>query len=121
MNLTISKGDFKSEDTGELLHCQNEYSKSLSWAENLNKMVTDLGGKFKFSALDTDLEFWQCKNPPVSSDLKPPLIEGFYFDSLTLLFWFDLSLWARIQKYFRSFFGSNETFKICSRNLLIHI
>ena len=30
---------------------------------------------FKFSAQDSDLEylFWRCKNPPVSSDLKPPL------------------------------------------------
>ena len=83
MNLTISKGDFKSEDTGELLHCQNEYSKSLSWAKNLNfppqnskQLIQILGGKFKFSAQDSDLEylFWQCKNSPVSSDLKPPLV-----------------------------------------------
>ena len=75
MNLTISKGDFKSEDTGELLHCQNEYSKSLSWAKNLNKLFTVLGGKFEFSAQDSDLEysFWQCKSSPVSSDLKSPL------------------------------------------------
>ena len=38
-------------------------------------MFNDLGGKFKFSAQDSDLEyiFWQCKNPPVSSDIKPPL------------------------------------------------
>ena len=38
-------------------------------------MCTVLGGKFKFSAQDSDLEylFWQCKNSPVSSDLKPPL------------------------------------------------
>ena len=64
-----------SEDTRGFLHCQNKYSKSLSWAENLNKLLTDLGGKFKFSAQDSDLEylFWQRKNSPVSSDLKPPL------------------------------------------------
>ena len=64
-----------SEDTGGFLHCQNKYSKSLSWIENLNKLFTDLGGKFKFSAQDSDLEYlcWQCKNYPVSSDLKPPL------------------------------------------------
>ena len=30
------KGGFKSEDTGEFFHCQHKYSKSLSWAENLN-------------------------------------------------------------------------------------
>ena len=75
------KGGYISEDTGGLLNYQNKYSKSLSWAENLNKLFTDLGGKFKFSAQDSDLEylFWQCKNPPVSSDLKPPL-EFCYFD-----------------------------------------
>ena len=71
----IAEGGFKSEDTGEFLLLQNEYSKSLSWAENLNKLFIDLGGKFKFSAQDSELEylFWQCENPPVSSDLKPPL------------------------------------------------
>jgi hypothetical protein len=38
-------------------------------------LFTVLGGKFKFSAQDSDLEYlcWQCKNSPVSSDLKPPL------------------------------------------------
>ena len=38
-------------------------------------MFNILGGEFKFSAQDSDLEylFWRCKNPPVSSDLKPPL------------------------------------------------
>ena len=43
----------------------------------MNKLFSDLGGKFKFSAQDSDLEylFWQCKNPPVSSDLKPPLAD----------------------------------------------
>ena len=34
-NRTLSKGGFKSEDTGEFLFLQNKYSKSLSWAENL--------------------------------------------------------------------------------------
>ena len=34
------------------------------------------GRKFKFSAQDSDSEylFWQWKNSPVSSDLKPPLL-----------------------------------------------
>ena len=42
------------------------------------ELFTDLGGKFKFSAQDSDLEylFWRCKNPPVSSDLQPPLALG---------------------------------------------
>jgi hypothetical protein len=41
----------------------------------LNKLFTVLGGKFEFSAQDSDLEYllWRSKNPPVSSDLKPPL------------------------------------------------
>ena len=41
----------------------------------MNKLFTVLGGKFKFSAQDSDLEylFWRCKNLPVSSDLNPPL------------------------------------------------
>ena len=71
----VSKGGFKSEETGGFLFLQNKYSKSLSWAENLKKLFTVLGGKFKFSAQDSDLEYlcWRCKNSPVSSDLKPPL------------------------------------------------
>ena len=74
-NIDFTKGGFYSEDTGEFLHCQNKYSKSLSWAENLNKLFTVLGGKFKFSAQDSDMEYlcWQCKNSAVSSDLKPSL------------------------------------------------
>ena len=66
-----------SEDTGEFLLLQNEYCKSLSWAENLNKLFTVLGGKFKFSAQDSDMRYslWRSKNPPVSSDSKPPLLK----------------------------------------------
>ena len=69
------KGGFKSEDNGKFLRLQHKYSKSLFWAENLNKLFTVLGGKFKFSAQDSDLEYlcWRCKNSPVSSDIKPPL------------------------------------------------
>jgi hypothetical protein len=75
LRLWVSKGGFKSEDSGEFLRLQNKYSKSLSSAEYLNKLFTALGGKFKFPAQDSDLEylFWRSKNPPVSSDLKPPL------------------------------------------------
>ena len=36
-----AKGGFKSEDTGGVLLLQDKYSKSLSWAENLNKLFTD--------------------------------------------------------------------------------
>ena len=61
------KGGFKSEETGGFLHCQNEYSKSLSWAENLNFPHKSVNNLFKFSAQDSDLEylFWRSKNSPV--------------------------------------------------------
>ena len=41
----------------------------------MNKLFTVLGGKFKFSAQDSDLEylFLRSKNSLVSYDLKPPL------------------------------------------------
>ena len=73
------KGGFKEEDTGWFLLLQQKYSKSLSWAENVNKLFTVLGGKLKFSAQDSDLEyasFWRSKNPPVSLDLMSPLVKG---------------------------------------------
>ena len=81
-----SKGGFKSEDTGKSLRLQHKYSKSLSWAENLNKLFTVLCGKFKFSAQNSDLEYlcWRRKIFPVSSHLKPPLGYGIYLiDSIT--------------------------------------
>ena len=73
--MMVRKGGFFSEDTGEFLLLQNKYSKSISSAENLDKLFTVFGGKFKSSAQDTDLEYscWRRKNSPVSSDLKPPL------------------------------------------------
>ena len=40
------EGGFNSK----ILRLQHKYSKSLSWEENLNKLLTVLGGKFKFSA-----------------------------------------------------------------------
>ena len=41
----------------------------------MNKLFTGMGGKFKFSAQDRDLEylFWRSKNLPVPSDITPPL------------------------------------------------
>ena len=65
-----SKGGFKCEDTWWFLRLRHKYSKSLSWAEDLNKLLTVLSGKFKFSAQDSDLEYYL-----VSSDLKPPLVQ----------------------------------------------
>ena len=52
------------------------YVSNTSIPNNLNKLFTVLGGKFKFSAQDSDFEYliWRSKNPPVSSDLKSPLL-----------------------------------------------
>ena len=77
-NWMLSKGGFKSEDTGEFLHLQHKYSKSLSWEENLNFPPKTVDNLFKFSAQDSDLEYlcWRRKIFPVSSDLKPPLNIG---------------------------------------------
>ena len=88
-----AKGGFKSEDAGGFLPLQNKYSKSLSWAEKLNKLFTDLDGKFEFSAQNSNLEclFWRCKNPPVSSDLKPPLKHiGICFSYVNKQKWFEI-------------------------------
>ena len=41
----------------ENFYFQNKYSKLLSWAENLNKYFTVLGGKFKFSTQDCKLRY----------------------------------------------------------------
>ena len=70
-----TKVGFNSEETGGFLLFQNKYSRSLSWAENLNFLPKSVNNLFKFSAQDSDLEnlFWRSKSPPVSSDLKPPL------------------------------------------------
>ena len=78
--LPTSKGGFKSEETGEVFRCQNKYSKSLSWAENLNFLPKTVNNLFKFSAQDSDLEylFWQRKNSSVSSDLKQPLKVSYF-------------------------------------------
>ena len=69
-------------------HCQHKYSKSLSWAKNLNFLPKTVNNLFKFSAQDSDLEYlcWQWKNSPVSSDLKPPL--GTYSDFAEIMDFF---------------------------------
>ena len=61
-----------SEHTGRVLLFHDKYSKLLSWAKNLNKLFTVMGGKFKFSAQDRDF-YGEVKNLPVPSDIIPPL------------------------------------------------
>ena len=70
-----------SEDTRGFLHCQNKSSKSLSWADNLNHLFTDLGRKFKFSDQDSDLEylFWSFEKHITLSEKEPPLTENSCF------------------------------------------
>ena len=47
-----------------------------NYMRKYGKLFTVLGGKLKFPAQDSDLEylFWRSKNPPVFSELKPPLV-----------------------------------------------
>ena len=51
---------------------KKNYSKSLSWAWNLNKLFTVMGGKFKCQVQDNDL-IWQCRKQIAFSENKPPL------------------------------------------------
>ena len=54
-----TKGAFFSESEihfSNLPISQKNYSKKLSWAWNLNKLFTDMGGNFKFQAQDSFLE-----------------------------------------------------------------
>ena len=49
-----------------------------------------MGGKFKFSDQDTDLEylFWRSKNLPVPSDIIPPLeARAEILTKISLAFW----------------------------------
>ena len=70
------KGVFFSESAMCFSHCQNKYSKSLSWAWNLNKLFTVMGGKFKFQVQDSDLEylFWRFDRHIALSEKKLPLV-----------------------------------------------
>ena len=53
----MTKGGFKSEETGEFSILQNKYSKSLSWEENLNFPLKTVNNLFKAEAQDSDLEY----------------------------------------------------------------
>ena len=57
------KVGFFSESAMCFSHCQNKYSKSLSWTWNLNFPPITVDNLFKFQAQDSDLEylFWQCE------------------------------------------------------------
>ena len=61
---------------GRIFTCPKKYSKCLSWAKNLNKLFTVLGGEFKFSAQDRDLEYFfgEVNILPYLLTLKPTLV-----------------------------------------------
>ena len=48
------KDSFLSESSMRL----KKYSKSLSWAVDLNELFNVMGGKFKFSTKERDLEYF---------------------------------------------------------------
>ena len=79
---------------------QRKYTKWLSWAENLNKLFTFLGGKFKFSAQDSDLEylFWQCKKTSFSLCLKYKILaDKFWPLAYLILYYICLEVTKRIK------------------------
>ena len=75
---------------------KKNYSKSLSWAWNLNKLFTVMGGNFKFPVQDSDLEYffwrsWDLKNKShflIKSNLKS--------ESLILFVFFVTTIWILI-------------------------
>ena len=83
-----SLGGFTSEDTGNFLLLQHKYSKSLSWAENLNKLFTVLGRKFKFSAQNSDLEYL-CRMITISCLTGKKLPKGYIFFQNQNSAWFN--------------------------------
>ena len=66
---------FFSESAMCFSNLQNKYSKSLSWAWNLNKFFTVIGRKFKFQVQDSSLEnlFWRFDKHTTLSEKKLPL------------------------------------------------
>ena len=77
-----TKGAFFSESEIRFSNfpiSQKNYSKKLSWAWNLNKLFTDMGGNFQFQAQDSFLEyfFWKIGKfeKRISLSEKKPLLE----------------------------------------------
>ena len=72
-----------------------------NYMRKYGKLFTVLGRKFKFSAQDSDLEYlcWQCKNSPVSSDLKPSL-KGNAYKYFRKHLWIDPFSKAHKSTYF---------------------
>ena len=70
-----AKIGFVSERAMCFFHCQNEYSKSLSWTWNLNFPPITVNNLFKFQAQDSDLEylFGQCEKHITLSGKKSHL------------------------------------------------
>ena len=56
----LLEGGFKSEEAGGFLQCPDKYSKSISWAENLNFLPKTVNKLITFSTQDSDLEYLSC-------------------------------------------------------------
>ena len=82
-----SKGVFFSESEICFSNLQKKYSKSLSWAWNLNKLFTVMSGNFKFQVQDSDLEIWKTN---LNSEKKPAL----QFDDFLMIFFLYISGWC---------------------------
>ena len=76
----FSKGGFLSEDIMMLVTLPNYGAKSQPWAENLNKLFTVMGCKFKFSAQDCDLapKLVQCQ-PRLNREIQQFVVNGVRF------------------------------------------
>ena len=70
VHMAESKGSFLTESLMQL----KKYSKSLSWAEKMNKLFAVMGGKFKSSAQDSDLSCLEL------SDKKQPFKQNMWHD-----------------------------------------
>ena len=80
-----TKGGLISEGILTLVSLPIKGAKSLPWAENLNKLFTGMGEKFKFYAQRSDLTPFVGNSTKiiVPSEIKPPL--GIYTQTLYLI------------------------------------
>ena len=87
--LCVCKGGLTSEGIFTLVQLPRKCAKSCPWVKNLNKLFTENGGKFKFSAQGQDLAPFDCNVTKVKipSEIKPPsYLGGLKIDASTHLF-----------------------------------
>ena len=64
------------------------------------------------------LAYKKGSNQKSRARVKIKFSNSWYKVPLFFLFHLFLEIWAEIQKYFHLFFGSNENFRVCFRDLL---